>query len=79
MSPARPPWVLLRWVGLTALFVAVATDTWLRPALTVSGVLWSLLATAALYHEMGGSWKSLAVAVAGFLVVLLAFFVWACR
>lgn len=71
MSSARPPWMLLRWVGLTALFVAVATDTWLRPALTVSGILWSLVGSIALYRECGGTWSRLIIGASIFLVILL--------
>jgi hypothetical protein len=63
--------MLLRWVGLIALFVAVATDTWLRPALTVSGILWSLAASVALYRETGGTWVKLAFGAAALVSLLL--------
>ena len=77
MSSARPPWMLLRWVGLTALFVAVVTDTWLRPALSVSGILWSLVASIALYRESGGTWRRLIIGVSVFLGLLLLGLTWA--
>ncbi len=76
MSSTRPPWMLLRWVGLTALFVAVATDTWLRPALIVSGILWSLVASVALYRESGGTWSRLIVGAGVFLTFLLLGLAW---
>lgn len=59
MIATRAPWVLMLWLGLGALFIAVGVDTPVRPALAVSGILWSLIASVVMYRQRGGRWPAL--------------------